>query len=565
MIRGKLVLYFFFVVFGAIFFRLLVIQVIEPHTYAADYLQKRKILPDRGRVYDRNSSPLAVNQNMYRLYVEPKKITDKKKVVEALDEVLKMGEATIEARIRDDLVWAAVKGGITSEEHEAIMAKNLDGVGFEREPSRFYPESSLSAHLVGFLGKDNEGESIGYFGIEGYYNQELIGLPGYLRSERDAFNKPIFVGTQDRTEAVNGRDLILTVDKSVQNIVKSKLKDAMEAYEAKQVCATVADPNTMEILAMSCLPDFDPEIYYEASPEAYINTTISNLYEPGSTFKPLIMAAAINEKKINPLDSFNEAGPLEISGYTIQNWNKKYIGEMNMSTILERSSNIGMVYIGTKLGNDLLYKYLDLYGFGKPTGIDLQGETGGTLRDRSTWYPIDYATATFGQGIAITQLQLVRAFASLINGGYLMKPYVVKEIRQGDRIRVREPEIERRVLSEYTSEVMKKMLQSSVDNAEMKFTFPKEYKIGGKTGTAQVAVDGSYDASKTIASFIGFAPVEDPKFISLVVVVEPKSSIWGSETAAPVFFEIAKELFVYYNIVPEQGTGEPEITTQEEE
>ena len=565
MIRGKLVLYFFFLVFGAIFFRLLVIQVIEPHTYAADYLQTRKILPDRGRVYDRNSSPLAVNQNMYRLFVEPKKITDKEKVVEELEEVLKIGEATIESKIRDDLVWAAIKGGIDNDTYEKIMAKNIVGVGFEKEPSRFYPESSLSAHLIGFVGKNDTGDSIGYFGVEGYYNQELEGLPGYMRSERDAFNKPIFVGTQDRTNAVNGRDLVLTVDKSVQNIVKSKLKDAMEAYEPKQACATVADPKTMEILAMSCLPDFDPEVYFEASPEAYVNTTISNLYEPGSTFKPLIMAAAINEKKINPLDSFNEAGPIEISGYTIQNWNKKYIGNMNMTTVLERSSNIGMVYIGSKLGNDLLYKYLDLYGFGKPTGIDLQGEVGGTLRERNTWYPIDYATATFGQGIAITQLQLVRAFASLINGGYLMKPYVVKEIRQGDRVRTREPEVERRVLSEYTSEVMKKMLQSSVDNAEMKFTFPKEYKIGGKTGTAQVAVDGKYDASKTIASFIGFAPVEDPKFISLVVVVEPKSSIWGSETAAPVFFEIAKELFVYYNIVPTQASEDQEISEKDEE
>jgi cell division protein FtsI/penicillin-binding protein 2 len=262
------------------------------------------------------------------------------------------------------------------------------------------------------------------------------------------------------------------------------------------------------------------------------------------------MAAALNEKKIKPQDTFNESGPLEISGYTIQNWNKKYIGIMSMTNILERSSNVGMVYVGGKLGNENLYRYLDAYGFMDPTGIDLQGEVGGLIKPKNAFYPIDYATATFGQGIAITQLQLLTAFSSLINGGHLMKPYVVKEIRQGDKVRARKPVQKAQVIDEHTSEVMKKMLQSSVDHAEMKFSFPKEYKLGGKTGTAQVAVQGQYDASKTIASFIGFAPVENPQFVSLVVIREPKTSIWGSETAAPVFFEIAKELFVYYNIVP---------------
>lgn len=551
MFRGKLLLYLFFLLFISIVIRLLQVQVLQPEVYAKDFLQARRIYPERGKIYDRNNKPLAVNQTKFRLFVEPKKIVQKDEVIEAIDELLSIGEATLEARIRDDLVWAAIQGGLSVEDKETLELKDLAGIGFDKEPARFYPESSLSAHLIGFVGKDSEGENMGYFGVEGYYNKELEGLPGYVRSERDAFNKPIFVGKQDRIEAVDGRNLVLTIDKSVQNIVKSKLKDAIERFDAEQACATVADPYTMEILAMSCLPDFDPEIYYEASPEAYVNTVISDTYEPGSTFKPLIMAAAINEKKIKPMDTFNEAGKLEISGHTIKNWNDTYIGTMSMTNILERSSNIGMVYVGNKLGEDLLVKYLDDYGFGKLTGIDLQGESPGLLKAQGAWYPIDYATASFGQGISVTQLQLIRAYSSLVNGGYLMKPYVVAEIHQDDRIRKREPEIEKRVLSEYTSEVMKKMLYSTVENAEMKFTFPEGYAIGGKTGTAQIAVDGTYDASRTIASFIGFAPVDKPQFISLVVIREPKSSTWGSETAAPVFFEIAKELFVYYNIVPD--------------
>jgi cell division protein FtsI/penicillin-binding protein 2 len=529
---------------------LFIIQVLEPSVYAKDYLQARKLLPERGKILDRNLEPLAVNQTKFRLYVEPRNIKDREEVIRNIDSVLKIGEATLEARIDPAKVWVAIKGGLERDVRDKIMAMKMEGVGFENEPTRFYPEASLSAHILGFVGKNKNGESIGYFGIEGYYEKELIGLPGFLKSERDVFNRPIFVGVQDKVDAENGRDLVLTIDKSIQNIVKTKLKEALEKYDASQACATVANPHSMEILAMSCLPDFDPERYYEASPEAYVNTIISETYEPGSTFKPLVMAAALNEKKIKPQDTFNESGPLEISGYTIQNWNKKYIGIMSMTNILERSSNVGMVYVGGKLGNENLYRYLDAYGFMDPTGIDLQGEVGGLIKPKNAFYPIDYATATFGQGIAITQLQLLTAFSSLINGGHLMKPYVVKEIRQGDKVRARKPVQKAQVIDEHTSEVMKKMLQSSVDHAEMKFSFPKEYKLGGKTGTAQVAVQGQYDASKTIASFIGFAPVENPQFVSLVVIREPKTSIWGSETAAPVFFEIAKELFVYYNIVP---------------
>ncbi len=550
--QGKALLYFFLLVLFAVFVKLFYIQVIEAGVFATDHLQTRKIMPERGKVYDRNGLPLAVNQTKYTLYVEPKLVkASKSDLVEELDEVLKLGEATLEAKIDMSKVWLAVARGLDQDKRDAILKKKLAGVGFENEPKRFYPESSLSAHLLGFVGKDEEGEDTGYFGIEGFYEKELIGLPGYLKTERDVLDKPIFVGHQERVEPENGRDLVLTIDKSVQNIVKTKLKDAVDKFGAASACATVADPYTMEILAQVCLPDFDPDKFYEASPESYINTTLSSTYEPGSTFKPLIMAAAIEEKAVKPLDSMNESGKLEIGGFQIKNWNDKYAGKISMTNILEKSSNIGMVYVGRKLGEDKLYNYLDRYGFGRPTGIDLQGEAGGILRPQEDWYEINYATASFGQGIAVTQIQLVRAFASLVNGGYLMRPYVVKEIHQGDKIRTKEPKVEDRILSERTSEVMKKMLQSAVANAEAKFIIPPEYKIGGKTGTAQIALEGSYDAKKTIASFIGFAPVEKPRFIALVVVREPKTSQWGSETAAPVFFEIAKELFVYYNIVPE--------------
>ncbi len=556
MIRGKLLLYLFLAAFAAVFLRLFQIQVVQPEHYARDFLQSRTLQPERGRIYDRSMKPLAVNQNTYRLFVEPQKIEDKGELIEAIDEVLSIGEATLEAQIDDEKVWVAIAGGIGRETRDQMIDQEVEGLGFETEEARFYPESSLSAHLLGFVGRNEDNDRIGYFGVEGYYDKELRGLPGKERTERDAFNKPIFVGRQDRIEAINGRDLVLTIDKSVQNIVKTKLVDAVETFEARQACATVVDPDTMEILAMSCVPDFNPDRYFEASPEAFVNPVISNLYEPGSTFKPLIMAAALEEKKVKPLDTFDESGPIKIGEFTIQNWNKKYIGTMSMTNILERSSNIGMVHIGEQLGEELLVQYLKDFGLGEPTKIDLQGEVSNPIR--SQWYEIDYATATFGQGISVTQLQLLRGFASLINGGRLMRPYVVKEIHQDDRVRVQEPVVEKQLFSEHTSEVMKKMLRSTVENGEMPYSFPEGYSIGGKTGTAQVAVGGKYDASKTIASFIGFAPVDDPKFLSLVVITEPKTTIWGSQTAAPVFFDIAKELFVQYNIVPDQYVAESE-------
>ena len=290
------------------------------------------------------------------------------------------------------------------------------------------PESSPSAQLLGFVGKNDKGENTGYFGIEGFYDKELTGLPGIMRSERDLIGRPIFVGTQEKVDPENGRDLYLTIDKAVQNIVKKKLVKAMDDYDVKQGCVIIADPMTMQILSLVCLPDFDPAKYYDFSNETFKNAAISDLYEPGSTFKPLVMAAAIEEKAIKPDEEMNEDGPAEVSGYKIQTWNNQYAGRITMTNILERSSNVGMVYIGGKLGKDKLYDYVKKYGFGEPTGIDLQGEVGGYIKPKKEWYPIDFATVTFGQGIATTPLQMIRAFSTVINGGLSLKPYTVSNL-----------------------------------------------------------------------------------------------------------------------------------------
>jgi len=536
---------------GVIVLRLFYLQVITPTYYSADYTRTRTIKPERGRILDRNREPLAVNQTKYLTYVEPKKIDNMDYLRAILKEELKMDEASLEARIQPDKDWVAIKSGVTSETKKKLQSYNIKGIGFQDEAMRYYPEASLAAHLTGFLGKKTDGEGIGYFGIEGFYDKDLTGLPGVLKSERDLMNRPIFVGQQERIDAENGRDIVLTIDKSVQHIMKTQLQKGVEQFEAKAGCAIAVKPQTMEILGLTCLPDFDPELYYEYPQGDFVNWAVSSTYEPGSTFKPLIVAAAIEEKKVKPTDIFNEEGPVEIGGYTVSNWNDKYDGEITIARALEKSSNVGMVHIGAKLGNNTLYKYLtQKYRLNTYTNIDLQGEAIGRIKPMSEWYPIDAATMSFGQGISISAMQLVRSFASLINGGYLLKPYVVKEIVEEGKVKVREPQVQEQILSERTSAIMRKMLASTVLNAEAKWDIPEGFTFGGKTGTAQIAVQGTYDASKTIASFIGFAPVEDPAFLMLVVIQEPQSSSWGSETAAPIFFDIARDMLVYYNVAP---------------
>lgn len=551
--KVKLLFTFFLLFYAAIIVRLFYLQVLKKTNPNQDlYLKTVSLRPERGKIFDRLGHPLVLNQNSYLLYLEPLKITDKTKVIEVLADKLKIEEASLEAKIDDKLVYQAIKGSINDEEKKAIEKEKLAGVGFEYQMRRFYPEASLSAHLTGFVGKNDDGGDLGYFGLEGFYDKDLKGLPGFLETERDILGRPIFVGTQSRINPENGRDLYLTIDKGVQEIAKRQLLAGIERYEARQGCVIIAEPNTMAILALSCLPDYDMEKYFEFGEPYFENPSISQVYEPGSIFKPLVMAAAIEEKKIKPEDMMNETGPVKIGEYSIKTWNDQYSGKISMTKILEKSSNVGMVYVGSRLGNKPLYSYLEKYGFGKTTGIDLQGEASGYLKPQSEWYPIDYATVTFGQGIAISPIQMIRAFAALINGGNLMRPYVVDRMESKQGETKINPQRDAKVISERTSGIIKKMLISTVENAEARWNRPAGYKIGGKTGTAQIPIQGHYDPSKTIASFIGFAPADKPKFIALVIFREPKSSPWGSETAAPLFFDIARELFVYYNIAPTQ-------------
>src|SRR3989338_8108056 len=333
MTKTRIFLLIFFTLYLAVIVKLFFIQILNPRGSDTAYLTTRKIYPERGKIFDRNGLPLVVNKTSFLLYAEPKKIPDHEYFINKIDSVLHIGESTLEAKLDKTKDWVSLKTNLSEDIKEKILDLKLPGVGFEDRSLRYYPESSLSAHLLGFVGKDSNGENLGYFGIEGYYNKDLVGLPGILKSDRDLLGRPILIGTQQKLDSENGRDLFLTIDKPVQEIIKTRLRKGLEKYKAKEGCILLVNPQTLEVLALSCLPDFDVEHYYNFSEEFFKNPAISNLYEPGSTFKPLILAAALEENSVRPADFYDEKGPVQIGEYTIKTWDDKYEGRISLTRI----------------------------------------------------------------------------------------------------------------------------------------------------------------------------------------------------------------------------------------
>ena len=511
-----------------------------------------EIPPARGEIRSRDGTPLVANQTAYLVFAEKKYVDDIEEYSEKLAPILEEEEASISGLLNEHDVWVPIKHQVDEQTVDKIKELELAGLGFEREDKRFYPETSMAAHLLGFVGKDALGKPKGYFGLEGFYDKELAGQPGFLLQERDAYGNPIVIGKIDRIEPKHGRSLVLYLDKTVQFIAETKLKKALEKYGAKAGNVVILDPKTGGILASASYPNYDPLLFSEFPDEYYRNPIVADTYEPGSTFKPLVMAKAFELKKLKPTDTYDESGPVTVSGYQIKTWNSEYHGKISMSEILQYSSNVGMVYISSMLGKDGMLSLLSDLGLGSKTGIDLQEEAETFMRDESEWRDIDLATTSFGQGIAITPIQMIRAIAAIANNGVLMEPRLVKEIVSEDGKKIEIPPKEtRRLYSAPTAKVIAELMVDAVEYGEAQWTVTKGFRIAGKTGTAQIPVEGHYDSDKTIASFVGFGPVENPRFVMLVTLREPTSSPWGSETAAPLFFDIANELFPYFGMYPQ--------------
>lgn len=509
--------------------------------------------PERGEIVASDGTALVINQPSYLVYAQPNDIKDKLLASEKLAVPLGATESALLATLSlPDRVWIPLAHKVESIKVDEMKALKISGIGFEKEPKRFYAEASMAAQTLGFVASDQNGIDKGYFGLEGFYDRELKGKEGVLHTERDAKGAPILLGEGKRIEPQNGRTLVLWMDKAIQFAVELRLREGIARYGAKEGSVVVMDPKTGGILAMASYPSYDPRNYNDFEKSLYKNPVVAGSFEPGSTFKTLVMSAGLNEEVIAPDTLVDEKGPIEVGQYFIRTWNNEYNGPMTMTKVLVKSSNVGMVFVGEKLGKDKLLKYIKGFGIGDITGVDLEEETSPELRPDRQWYAIDLATATFGQGIAVTPLQMVRAVGAIANGGWLMEPHIVRQlVDPNGKIIAIPPRALRQVISVKTSTLMTEMMVSAVENGEAKWAKPKGYRIAGKTGTAQIPVAGHYEEDKTIASFVGFGPADNPKFVMLVTLTEPTSSPWGSETAAPLFFRIARDILTYLNIPPQ--------------
>ena len=555
--------------------RLFYWQFIAQVTSSGEVNSAQIIPASRGEIFTNDDFPIVADQEAFLLYAKPHEITkDSQELAKVLapslisekyatsgaaflpdlqkqkEEEVKQLQTNIFAHLADkNLFWVQLARKLPKDIKEKIQTLDISGLGFEKDKKRFYPEASMAAHLLGFVGSNKFGDDTGYFGLEGYYDQRLKGQPGRLGRDRDPLGFPILVGRYRTVEPKKGDSLKLSIDRTMQFIVEQKLEQAVEKYGAKEGTVIISDPKTGQIMAMATYPNYNPNLYQEYDGSQYKNPAIANTYEPGSVFKLITMASALDMSLVDPNTRCDIcSGPRQIAGYEISTWNKKYYPNSTMTEVIQHSDNVGISFVADKLGIDRFYEYILKFGFREKTGIDLQEEADGAIRNKKDWKGIDLVTSAFGQGIAVTPIQMVQAVQAIANRGVLISPKIVAKIIANSKEEIVKPGEKRQVISAKTAAQITEMMVNAVEKGEAKAFVPKGYRIAGKTGTAQIPLAGHYDPDKTIASFVGFAPANDPEFVMLVLFNQPSASIFGSETAAPTFFEIARELFNYLGI-----------------
>lgn len=559
---------FFLLLFAGLVARLFYWQIVKgselSQSARGQYNSSEVTSASRGNILANDGSFWVLRSSVWTVFANTKELKDPPRSVSEkiapffIDNPESQSDLLAESQRLEGLLsknssYVPLKTRVSTEIKKNIEALKIPGIGFDVNESRFYPEASSAAQLLGFVGKDEKGGSIGYFGLEGYYNLPLSGKPGFTERQKDAQGSPILLDPTKTVSAISGVDLATNIDKRVQILIEEKLKEGVEKYGASGGSITIMEPATGNILGMASYPSFDPVTYWQYGDEYFKNPVISDSFEPGSILKVVVMSGGLDSGVVQPdtaCDICN--GPLKLDKYLIKTWNNEYQANISMTDVIVHSDNVGMSFVGKKLGADKLYDYLNRFGIGRPTGIDLQGEVSPQMRKRGTWNSVDLATTSFGQGIAVTGIQMVRAVAAIANGGYLVTPRVVDKIK-GDgweeRIKVDKPV---RVISSEAASETAQMMVEAVDRGEAKWTRIPGFDIAGKTGTAQIPVEGHYDAVNTNHSFIGFAPASKPKFVMLVTLKSPQSSPWAAETAAPLWFSIAKELFPYLGVTPKE-------------
>lgn len=551
-LRVYIVLGFFLVFFAAIFARAVHLQIIQgPELQKKAARQHKKTLnlqSKRGDIFDRNSKELAVSVEVDSVFAQPNKIESPRTVARVLSPILGTGSQELEKKLRGEAGFVWLKRQVDLKDEQRQVVKELDGVGIIKESRRYYPNRQLASNIIGFTGLDANGLE----GIEKYYDAMLKGSSARFTGEKDAIGRMLVYQDPDKTVPLEGMEVELTIDKTIQYIAEKSLKKAVDRYSAVGGTAIVMDPKTGEILAMANQPSFDPNEVGRFEAGQWKNRAVTDVFEPGSTFKLFLIAAALDEGLVKPSTTiFCENGNYRVADRVFHD-HEKY-GWLDVTDILKVSSNIGSAKIGEKLGREQLYRYMRAFGFGGKTGIDLPGEVAGSLRHYNKWSGVTLHTVSFGQGVSVTGVQLLNAVSAIANGGFVMKPFVVRSVRDqnGRVVTESHPVITRRVISEETARSLSEMLVgvTKEGGTGMKAAIA-DFEVAGKTGTAQKPdfTRGGYQKGAYVASFTGFVPAKDPRLAILVTVDEPRGEYYGGQVASPVFREIAEESLAYLGV-----------------
>jgi cell division protein FtsI/penicillin-binding protein 2 len=538
------------IVFGffAVVLRLTDLMVFNHRMYAerakSQQVKSEDIQVRRGNIYDRKGRALAVNLELESLYCDPGEVTIDREGLQRLSRILGIGEKAIQAKFDQDKRFLWVDRKISPDAAGEIKKLNIKGIGFIPEAKRYYPKGELAAHVIGMVGLENQPLE----GLELKYDKFLSTAGRKIYFARDASGKKLSSGVE--LEA-RGNDLLLTVDEGLQYIAEKELEKAMARWKSVAASAIMMDPFTGEILALANRPGYDLNDVGRAGKNAIRNRAITDIYEPGSTFKVIVGTAALEEKLYNLDSRFDcSRGIIEVGGKGIRDAHRH--GVLTFHEVIQKSSNVGSVMLGIKLGRDRIYRYSKLYGFGERTGIDLPGEVSGWIRHPDKWSATSIGAISIGQEVAVTPLQVLRAYAAIANGGFLVRPHLVSEIRTSEGQTVFSSEVEKkRILSENTAALFKDILKTVVEEGGTATQAAVEGDhVAGKTGTAQLTDSrtGRYSKERYISSFVGFVPADNPKIAMIVVIYEPKGQIYGGVVAGPVFKNIADQALSYLNI-----------------
>ena len=554
--RLNLVFSLFIFLLSLLLIRVIYLQVAR--AYNLTLLAKKQhtavieLRPSRGTIYDRNMRPLAVSLTLESVFANAREIGDKRAASRELSPVLGLSEQFIYGRINRDKGFIWIKRKLSPVEAGKVKALDIKGIDFLRESKRAYPNNSLASQIVGYAGTDNRGLE----GLELKYDGYLKGTPGYRATFRDARRREIASFEYEYSPAVDGLDLVLTIDDIIQHIAERELDWAVQKFHPIGACIIVMDPKTGDILAMSSRPTYDLNSFQRTNAENRRNRAVTDMYEPGSMFKIVTASAALEENKVGLNDRFfcengawSHGGGRILHDHTPQGW-------LTFKEVIEKSSNIGTVKVAIKLGGNNLYTYIKKFGFGDMTNIDLPGEVPGFIRPPSQWSGTSIYAIPMGQEVSVSALQMACAMSVIANGGKLVKPRVIQAVqdKHGETIKEFQPEEIRDVISEKTAATMRDILSGVVTDGTGQLAKVEGYDVGGKTGTSQKIENGTYSHSKFIGSFVGFAPVKDPKIVVVVMLDQPHPQYYGGVVAAPVFSRVVRDSLRYLEIKPEDTT-----------